>query len=91
MPRIGRISRLEARPISVKKDLAVDDFARRLRNQTHDGLGGNTFAAAGLADNTEHLALRGKRNIIHRLGSALKGVEIGLEDPLPSEDDPVLS
>ena len=41
---------------AVKQNLALDDFARWLGYQTHDGLRRYAFTAAGFSHNTEHLA-----------------------------------
>jgi hypothetical protein len=58
----------------------VDDPARRFRDQAHNGLGGHTFAAAGLSHDAEDLPLVDEKgNIIDRFDDAFKGIEIGLE------------
>jgi hypothetical protein len=51
-----------------------------IRNQTHDGLGGDALAAPGLPDHAEDFAfLHVKGDVVHRPYHALEDIKIGLE------------
>src|SRR5206468_2510077 len=65
---------------ALEQDLAVDDAARRHRDQLQDRHRGDGLAAAGLADHAERLALV-ERDVdaVDRLQHAVVGSEVGLQ------------
>ena len=63
-----------------EEDLAADDLARRIGNETEDRKGAHRLAAARLADDADRLPLLDVvRHPVHRLDRAGGGEELGLE------------
>ena len=82
LPRIRRISSSFSlsRSLPVEDDLALDDPARRRRDQAHQRERADALAAAGLADQAERLALvQRERHAVDGLDDAVRRVELRLE------------
>ena len=64
--------------LPLEQDLAAGDPARRGGDETHDGVGGDALAAAGLAHQAQGLAgQNGQAHVVDRLGGVAAHREIG--------------
>ena len=63
----------------LEHDLAANDFARWVGNQSHNGKGADAFSAAALSYQTQGLArFQILRDAVNGLNHSFKSVEVGL-------------
>ncbi len=74
-------TRVQFLPEPIRKEInSQHDFAGGNRDEAHNGLSGDAFAATGFADDTKHLSFfEEKGNIVDGGGRAFKGEKTGFE------------